>query len=834
MFEPKKFNDIFDAMQASTLKSGVLSDFEIGSVTRTLYESFAWEMAALYEKMNLVYLSAFVDTAQGSQLEKVVAILGIQRGEPEFADGRVIFDRDKTDDVLTVPVGTLVSTEESPEMPKKVFQTTENVTFGKGQATVEAPVQALIPGENQDAAAESITVMPRPLPGVKGVTNRNTIELLGKKQETDEELRRRAKSTLLASGKATTIAIENALLALPGVTDVQIREDFRFAQGRIEVTRKAGEATDIEIPAGSQVELIAGGQTVPLLYETLDGFTILASQSKVSIDIRSLLEGSAGEVKTNTLSKFTWHFKDAALDGKVTTTIAPNTALVRGNFGIIRVFVDGPDLANPDATDADEQKRYESALRTVRGELDRVRAAGIFSILESARPVMVDMALLIELDADQKPTAAERGDLENRTRDAVMDYFRQIRMEQPLVYSKLLRAITDVEGVGDLSALDITTRIMQAGNLMVKSHASAPFNKLEVEAYERFLPRDVCVASESKTLPVDFEFNLPTPAPNAEETTFNALKNALSTWFGQQKPGATINLPVALATLPNGTPAPAKIVLHAWCERVSLPKDPKPNSVFPTLFFEQAVLGTLFVYYRYLHIGGAVRLTMSASLKDDGRKAAKTAVEKAITLYLDSRPPETPVLLDDLTDLIKTVSGIEDVALEADDFNLQLSSGISAQDHLNKAKKRIEVRRFEKARLMPSQFLFAEGRVHLSIEITALTVRLFPAIKPDGTSVALTPEQKNAVKNALVVAVNSYFNAAEMGKEVSFNDFKSALEGLAVGVGYALEVFSFKAKSQDGREQTASLSNASDIQVRSMELPVMIPIATGNITTIPA
>ncbi|MGV2388059.1 MAG UNVERIFIED_CONTAM: hypothetical protein LVR29_06220 [Microcystis novacekii LVE1205-3] len=60
-FEPKKFNQVFEDMRQRT----VLTDFEVGSVARTVYESFAYEIALLYEKMRLVYLSAYVDTAEG-------------------------------------------------------------------------------------------------------------------------------------------------------------------------------------------------------------------------------------------------------------------------------------------------------------------------------------------------------------------------------------------------------------------------------------------------------------------------------------------------------------------------------------------------------------------------------------------------------------------------------------------------------------------------------------------------------------------------------------------------------------------------------------------------
>lgn len=837
MFEPKKFNDIFEAMRASTLASGALSDFEVGSVTRTLYEAFSWEMAALYEKMNLVYLSAFVDTAQGSQLDQVVAILGIKRGEPEYADGEVVFERDKTDDTLTVPVGTLVSTEDSPETPKKVFQTTESVLFGKGQATVEAPVQALISGETQDAAAESVIVMPRPLPGVKGVNNPSAILLLGKHRETDDELRRRAKNTLLASGKATSIAIENALLALPGVTDVQVREDFRFAQGRIRVARKAGVTGDIEIPAHAKVLL--GAAPAPVIeYETLDAFTIPAGQADVIIEIRALVEGSAGEDRsTNFQTKFVWNFQDAALNAKVTTTSA--SALVRTNFGIVRVFVDGPDLTNPQTTDPAEQKRYQEAIGRVRTELDRVRAAGVLAILESARPVLTDLALRIELDAGQNPTAAERADLENRAREAVLDFFRQLRMDHPLVYSKLLRTLTDLEGVDNLAGLNISATINRGAGLpSAKYTVNAPFNKLEADPYERFLPRDVCVASEEKTLLADYEFDLTlTTTPAAQEqTVFNNIQTAIKGQFSAQLGAA-----VTLLAQPGGF-SPKKVTVRTWCERTSLPKNPAPGNTITPLFFERVALGTLFVYFRTLEITGAARLTFAPTLNAAAQKQAETAASGVIETYLDMLLPETAILLDDLRTQILATPGIEDVEFNLDDFRLRLSNGTDAQDHLDKKKNRIDLRRFEKARLKTGEFLVATGRTNLTVTATTLAVvsnnpillkvNVFKyAQGVNGVLTEPSDAQRTAVRNTVAAAVNSFFAAAETGKNLAFEDFKDALEGQAAGVSYALKECTLTAVSADKRSQQISHLSPGVVHVRSMELPIMATITANNIAT---
>jgi uncharacterized phage protein gp47/JayE len=228
-FEAKKFSDIFTAMRQRAQSGGVITDFEVGSVARTLVESFSYEIALLYEQMRLVYLSAFVDTAESQQLDMVVSILGVTRSEPDFAEGVVTFQRDVGNEDITIPFGTLVATADTPDAPKKVYQTVESKTLLKEQTSTDVRVQALHRGEAEVVPAEAIVVMPRPIPGIKSVANTNAVTFTGKRRETDDELRARAKNVLISSGKASVIAIENALLSMPGVRDVRVIEQFADA-----------------------------------------------------------------------------------------------------------------------------------------------------------------------------------------------------------------------------------------------------------------------------------------------------------------------------------------------------------------------------------------------------------------------------------------------------------------------------------------------------------------------------------------------------------------------------------------------------------------------------
>ena len=135
-FDKKNFTDIYQTMVADTRRQvPELTDFEEGSVVRSLFESFSYELATLYEQMDLVYRAGFVDTADSAHLDRVVAVLGITRSEPEFATGQVTFERDPgSDEEAIIPIGTLVTTEEdeTQDPPKKAYVTTEKGLMAAG------------------------------------------------------------------------------------------------------------------------------------------------------------------------------------------------------------------------------------------------------------------------------------------------------------------------------------------------------------------------------------------------------------------------------------------------------------------------------------------------------------------------------------------------------------------------------------------------------------------------------------------------------------------------------------------------------------------------------
>jgi hypothetical protein len=187
-----------------------LSDINVGSVTRTLSEAVGREIATVYQQINEAYLSGFVDTATGLSLDLVVSILGVVRKTREYAVGLVTFFRDPAsgDGNITIPEGTALSTDKG----EATFTTVQLRTIQRGQARIDVPVRAA--GASSGAAgivkAGEITKTAQPITGINRVTNFEPT-ILAAEDETDEQLRARAKAALRSLGKATIAALTNAI-----------------------------------------------------------------------------------------------------------------------------------------------------------------------------------------------------------------------------------------------------------------------------------------------------------------------------------------------------------------------------------------------------------------------------------------------------------------------------------------------------------------------------------------------------------------------------------------------------------------------------------------------
>ena len=221
-----------------------LTDRNPGSVTTTLAESFARELAVVHKQMEMIYQSAFVDLATGSSLEHVAALLSLVRKDAKFAGGEVLFKRSTpADGDINIPAGALVSTDDG-----RNFETTDKRTLRRGQLSVVAPVRAQAEGPAGRVDARLIKNINRPLFGVETVTN-DAPTFFATAKETDEELRRRIKGTLERAGKSTANALLFSLIEeVPGLNEgnVQVAEN-RDVPGKVDIKFGLGGSVDADL-----------------------------------------------------------------------------------------------------------------------------------------------------------------------------------------------------------------------------------------------------------------------------------------------------------------------------------------------------------------------------------------------------------------------------------------------------------------------------------------------------------------------------------------------------------------------------------------------------------
>ena len=186
-----------------------LTDRNPGSVVRTLAESFAREYAVLSRQLELVYQAAFLETAEGRDLDQVVALVGVERRGRTIASGEVVFSRSTPAPGRHLhPRG--AHSSPPPRCRRSPSRRPRTARCARGRCRSRSRCPRSSTGPAGVAPAGSLTVIHRPILGVEAATNPQPIAF-GGDSETDDALRRRASRALEASGRATPGAIIGAL-----------------------------------------------------------------------------------------------------------------------------------------------------------------------------------------------------------------------------------------------------------------------------------------------------------------------------------------------------------------------------------------------------------------------------------------------------------------------------------------------------------------------------------------------------------------------------------------------------------------------------------------------
>jgi baseplate J-like protein len=293
-------------------REGGVNDLYPGSVVRTLLEAVALETAGLYAQMQVVYDSGFIDTASGGALDHVVGLLGISRVRAGRNSTELRFTRARnTRGEITVPAGTRAATADGAIE----YETLADLTLADGQPAAKVPARDTV-ASNDGLPADSLILLTKPIAGIESVTNPAPSTRLDR-DETDGELRTRARRFLVGSERGTLGAIEAAVAAegiraeltepAPGQVRVQLQGNALDPDRRARLRK----AVDQVRPAGVQVGIVDGAPPV-----------------KVDLDLRltsakGLLETELRAIQDSIRKRYADYFKALPIksDGSVTKLI---------------------------------------------------------------------------------------------------------------------------------------------------------------------------------------------------------------------------------------------------------------------------------------------------------------------------------------------------------------------------------------------------------------------------------------------------------------------------------------------------------------------------------
>jgi uncharacterized phage protein gp47/JayE len=432
-----------------------ITDVNPGSVVRTIVEAIGREMEYLYAQMDYVYASGFIDTATGSALDQVVALLGVRRRPAQRARGTVVFGRKAApQEGNSVEEVALYEGREEYALRQPSIK---KVTAVRGRVGgLPAQFKEDLDYRVAGAALRWIRGGSSPDPGTEFTVNYKTFQQMGVPQGTKvSTFSKRAGDTVVlhTNGRGTLAPTPEG----PWEAEVEVEAD------------EPG-------PAGN---LLAG--TVTLMPKPVEGVEYVINRRPVTggspletdDELRSRARGelkSLGRATQVALKQRVEDVGGVIRPVKIQELPIPFTSEVDGSSvqlpipGVVRVIVDGGDL--------DEIKRV----------VEETRAAGVFVEVVRPRLVLLGIQASIEL---------ERGALlesvQSVIRQKLDEYVDSLQTGDTVIFSRIASFILSAPGVRDVRSI-----VVQASR---EGQATSFNTNLVLAQDEKVRLRDVSITS---------------------------------------------------------------------------------------------------------------------------------------------------------------------------------------------------------------------------------------------------------------------------------------------------------------------------------------------------
>ncbi|WP_332649650.1 baseplate J/gp47 family protein [Lysinibacillus sp. 54212] len=207
-FKRKTYDDLLNDMTSKAQELfGANANVSERGVLGRLLRIMAWFLSLAWQAIEAVFHSGFRNSAEGTNLDKLLPYAGITRNLAQYATGEVKLTGTPE---YTEPAGFIVGTANNIN-----FETIEDVTLdinGDGYAKVVCTEIGTI----GNVGVGLINVIVNPNADITAVTNLSKTSG-GREKETDQEARERADITVEGLGSGTPAAVRAELLKISDV-----------------------------------------------------------------------------------------------------------------------------------------------------------------------------------------------------------------------------------------------------------------------------------------------------------------------------------------------------------------------------------------------------------------------------------------------------------------------------------------------------------------------------------------------------------------------------------------------------------------------------------------
>ncbi|GMB00932.1 baseplate J/gp47 family protein [Pelosinus sp. IPA-1] len=218
----KKFQDILTDLFNYIGESKVVTDFNVGSVLRTILEAVAAIVEELWYKLQFFVSLFFLDSSQGEWIDRRLNDFGMERKEGSEAYGTITIGRDSPSPIsILISAGTIFQNDTG----ELQFITQGDARLNIGDSTVEVTAQAVDTGTDYNLA--SGTVLKQAGIAISGIEWAK-IKIMGGGEdiESDDDYKNRVPDYFDSLSRGTAPAIKYAASTVKGVESVTLKENY--------------------------------------------------------------------------------------------------------------------------------------------------------------------------------------------------------------------------------------------------------------------------------------------------------------------------------------------------------------------------------------------------------------------------------------------------------------------------------------------------------------------------------------------------------------------------------------------------------------------------------